>query len=59
MFSSQIFKNQKQKQKTKKKKKTSSIKKTNFGIIQEPDHLLFRRDFFSFPLFIFFIFKFL
>ena len=28
-------------------KGTSSTKKTNFGIIQEPDHLLFRADFYS------------
>ena len=34
-------------------KGTSSTKKTNFGIIQEPDQLLFRRDFFLFPLYFF------
>ena len=39
-------------------KGTSSTKKTIFGIIQEPDQLLFRRDVFHFR-YIFFIFKFL
>ena len=33
---------------------TSSAKKTNFGIIQEQDQLLFRRDYFSFPLYFLF-----
>ena len=36
-------------------KGTPSAKKTNFGIIQEPDQLLFRRDFFSFPLYFLFL----
>ena len=35
-------------------KGTSSTKKTNFGIIQEPDQLLFRRDFFPFSLYFIF-----
>ena len=39
-------------------KGTSATKKTNFGIIREPDQLLFRRDFFFISA-IFFIFKFL
>ena len=36
-------------------KGTVSTKKTNFGTIQEPDQLLFRRDFFSFPLYFSFL----
>ena len=36
-------------------KGTSSTKKTNFEIIQEPDQLLFRRLFFSFPLYFLFL----
>ena len=36
-------------------KGTSSTKKTNFGMIQEPDQLLFRRYFFSFPLYFLFL----
>ena len=36
-------------------KGTSTTKKTNFGIIQEPDQLLFRRDFF-FPFLLYFLF---
>ena len=40
-------------------KGTSSTKKTNFGIIREPDQLLFRRYFFYFPYINKFISKFL
>ena len=36
-------------------KGTSSTKKTNSGMIQEPNQLLFRKYFFSFPLYFLFL----